>query len=88
MDQDKDRDTYPGGERFTQTERQMRHDLTRYIERRVFPAEREDIVASARRMHAPDTVVDRLEKLPAGFYGGFADVWEALHPSESRRWSP
>src|SRR5581483_7652653 len=72
-------DPFPGGERLTQEELELRHDLTRYIERHIFPAEREDIVASARRRHAPPEVISRLEKLPPGFYNGFPDVWDALH---------
>jgi hypothetical protein len=79
-------DPYPGGERLTHEELELRHDLARYIERRIFPAEREEVVASARRMRAPREVIERLERLPSGFYDGFPAVWESLHPSESRRW--
>jgi len=84
---DKRVDPYPGGERLTRGERDRQQNLTQYIERHIFPADREHIVASARRLHAPDAVISRLERLPAGLYDGFADVWEALHPSESKRWS-
>jgi len=62
------------------------HDLARYIEHHIFPAERDDIVASARRMQAPRPVVERLEMLPSCFYDGLPDVWDALHPSEGQRW--
>jgi hypothetical protein len=78
---------FPGGERMTLEEVGLRHDLARYIERHIFPAEREDIVASARRLHAPPEVIARLEKLPPRFYDGFPDVWHAFHPSEARRWN-
>ena len=79
---------YPGGERISRDELALRHDLARYVDRYIFPAERDDIVASAVGLHAPAEVVRRLEKLPNRFYDGFLDVWSALHPSESKRWSP
>jgi Protein of unknown function (DUF2795) len=80
-------DPFPGGERLTLEELELRHDLARYIERHIFPAERDDIVASARRLHAPPEVIARLERLPRRFYDGFPDVWDAFHPSEARRWN-
>jgi hypothetical protein len=76
----------PGGERLSHEEIELRHDLARYIEGHIFPAERDDIVASARGMNAPQAVIDRLEMLPSRFYDGFPDVWDALHPSEGKRW--
>jgi hypothetical protein len=80
-------DRMPGGERLTREEVELRHDLARHIEGHIFPADREQIVANARAMHAPQPVIDRLEMLPAGFYDGFPDVWDALHPSEGKRWA-
>lgn len=76
-----------GGEQLSHAEIEMRHDLARYLEGHIFPADRDEIVANARAMHAPRTVVDRLEMLPAGMYDGFPDVWDALHPSEGKRWA-
>src|SRR5438128_982273 len=58
-------DPFPGGERMTRAELDFRHDLARYIERRAFPGTREDIVASAKRLHAPLPVIERLEMLPS-----------------------
>jgi hypothetical protein len=81
----REKEAFPGGDGLSPAER--RHDLARYIEGRVFPATREEIVASAVGMHAPPAVVERLEMLPSRFYDGFPDVWEALHPSESKRWA-
>ena len=68
-------------------ELERRHDLARYIEGHIFPATREEIVASARSTHAPQVVIERLEMLPSRFYDGFPDVWDALHPSEGKRWT-
>ena len=79
--------SYPGGERLTQAELTLRHDLGRYVERHIFPADREDIVASARRLHAPPDVIERFGMLPRGVYADIADIWSALHPSEGNRWA-
>jgi hypothetical protein len=44
---------------------------------RVFPADREALVASAREFEAPDDVMDRLSSLPPGrTYQNAAEVWE------------
>jgi uncharacterized protein DUF2795 len=44
---------------------------------RVFPADREALLASARELEAPDDVISRLETLPTGTtYRNAAEVWE------------
>ncbi|HEY0533599.1 MAG TPA: DUF2795 domain-containing protein [Actinoplanes sp.] len=44
---------------------------------RVFPADRETLLASAREFEAPDDVIDRLSALPPGrIYQNAAEVWE------------
>jgi hypothetical protein len=73
-------------ERTTDDESGLRHDLALCIDREIFPATRDQIVDSARRLHAPQTVIDRLERLPAGIYAWYSDVWDAMHPSEKKRW--
>ncbi len=55
-----------------------RSDLARHLEGSVFPASRDSLVASARRMHAPEHLVDRLSELPDGTYSHNEAVWEAL----------
>jgi hypothetical protein len=57
---------------------EARTDLARRLEGSVFPADRDELVTSARRMHAPDALVDRLSRLPAGTYTHTEAVWEAL----------
>ena len=55
-----------------------RSDLARHLEGSVFPATRDALVASARRMHAPEGLVDRLSQLPDRTYSHTESVWEAL----------
>jgi len=44
---------------------------------RVFPGDRETLLASARGFEAPDDVIERLESLPPGkTYQNAAEVWE------------
>jgi hypothetical protein len=45
---------------------------------RIFPADREALLDSARGFEAPDDVLDRLSTLPAGTtYQNAAEVWHA-----------
>lgn len=64
-----------------------RTDLARHLEGSVFPADRDALVASARRRHAPDALIDRLSRLPDGTYTHTEAVWEALggRPEPGRR---
>ncbi len=55
-----------------------RADLARHIEGSVFPADRHALVESARRMNAPQQIIDRLSGLPEGVYSHTEAVWEAL----------
>ncbi|HVF13821.1 MAG TPA: DUF2795 domain-containing protein [Acidimicrobiales bacterium] len=55
-----------------------RTELARHLEGSVFPADRDALVASARRMNAPDDLVDRLSRLRDGEYTHTEAVWEAL----------
>lgn len=44
---------------------------------RIFPADREALIASARGFEAPDDVIDRLESLPQGTtYRNASEVWK------------
>jgi hypothetical protein len=55
-----------------------RSELARHLEGCVFPADREALIASARRMHAPDELVGRLARLADGTYTNTQAVWEGL----------
>ncbi len=55
-----------------------RADLARHIEGSIYPADRDALVASARRMNAPQKIIDRLSRLPDGVYSHTEAVWEAL----------
>jgi hypothetical protein len=55
-----------------------RAELARFIEPSVFPADRDALLDSARGQHAPDSVLDRLARLPDGTYTHTQAVWEAL----------
>jgi Protein of unknown function (DUF2795) len=65
---------------------EARSDLARHLEPGRFPATREEVIGMAQELHAPEAVVDQLERLPAGRYATFGEVWEALGgPREPRR---
>jgi hypothetical protein len=55
-----------------------RSNLARHLEPSVFPAGRDALVESARRMQAPAELVDRLSTLPDDTYTHTEAVWEAL----------
>ena len=57
---------------------EARSDLARHLEGSVFPARPDALVASARRMHAPQDLVDRLSRLPDRTYSHTEAVWEEL----------
>lgn len=57
---------------------ELRADIARYLVPSVFPAERSEIVESARANHAPEPIVELLRSLPAGFYENMQVVWEGL----------
>ena len=56
-----------------------RADLARFVQPYVFPADRDELLASAREMQAPPDVVDAYGRLPAGrVFGSVDEVWQAL----------
>jgi len=60
-------------------EAEARAELARSLAGAEYPARREDLVARARRTHAPDAQVEGLERLPDRQpYGTFGEVWDAL----------
>jgi hypothetical protein len=65
-------------ERLPDEEADLRRDLGRFLEGKIFPATREEIIADAEQMNAPEHVMAEFERLPEGTYEGFPFVWEAL----------
>jgi hypothetical protein len=64
---------------------ERRSELARHLEPSVFPCSRGDVLASARRQHAPDAVMRLLERLPDGEYQSIESVWEGLGGARERR---
>ncbi len=57
---------------------EARAELARHLQPRVFPADRDTLVASARQSGADETLVARLGQLPEGTFAHLEAVWEAL----------
>jgi len=58
---------------------EARADIARFLTPSAFPADREALLADAEGNHAPATVVERLQALPAGrTFENVQDVWRAL----------
>jgi hypothetical protein len=58
---------------------EARADIARFLTPSAFPADREALLADAEANHAPATVVERLQALPAGrAYENVQDIWGAL----------
>jgi hypothetical protein len=55
-----------------------RTELARYLEHRQFPARPGELAAHARERHAPDSVVEQLERAPDQVYETVSEVWVAL----------
>ena len=56
-----------------------RSELGRFIPRSALPGDRDDLLAAAEEMEAPQWVVDRLGELPAGQqYETINQIWAAL----------
>jgi hypothetical protein len=60
----------------TRQEVELRQDLARFLERKIFPATRDDIVKDAAEMGAPDHVIAWFKRLPERSYEGFPQIWE------------
>jgi hypothetical protein len=57
---------------------EARTELARHLQPSIFPADRETLIASARRSGAGDELVDQLGNLPDGTFDHLEAVWEAL----------
>ena len=64
-----------------------RSRLGRYIPLSALPGTRDEFIAAARGMEAPDDIVAALERLPEGqSYETVSQIWAALgHHNEARR---
>src|SRR5437588_10150657 len=62
----------------THDEVEARAELARHLQPSVFPADRDALVESARRMGASDEMAERLGGLPEGTFDHLEAVWEAL----------
>ncbi|MFI5908972.1 DUF2795 domain-containing protein [Dactylosporangium sp. NPDC051541] len=63
----------------TPDEVEARSNLGRYIPMASLPGDRDDLIAGATELEAPDEVLDALEALPAGTqFQTVNEVWAAL----------
>jgi len=63
----------------TYDEVEGRSRLGRYIPRASLPGDRDDLIAGASELNAPDDVLNMIESLPEGeTYETVAQIWEAL----------
>lgn len=71
----------------TAEEVERRSTLGRYIPRTSLPGDRDDVIAGARRLNAPDDVIAELNALPEGEkFETVNQIWAALgHHNEERR---
>lgn len=67
---------------------QARSEMGRFIPLSALPGDREDLLAAADEMEAPDHVLAELRRLPAGqVYQTVSQAWAALgHHNEEHRW--
>jgi hypothetical protein len=58
---------------------ERRSELGRHLDMSAFPTDRNGVLADAERNHAPDAVLDLLNRLPEGrTFRNTQDVWTAL----------
>ena len=62
-----------------------RRELSRHLRATMFPADRDALVAEARKESAPAAVIDALRQLPEGeAFATVHEVWAALTSSSAR----
>ncbi|MDQ4071046.1 MAG: DUF2795 domain-containing protein [Actinomycetota bacterium] len=59
-------------------EAEARSRMAAYLRPSIWPADRGELIACARELHAPGEVIDQLSRLPEGTYTHTEAVWEAL----------
>ena len=57
---------------------ELRSELARHLQPGRFPASRPEVLAMAQELHAPDPVIELLNRLPEGRYDTIGEVWLAL----------
>jgi hypothetical protein len=73
--------TLAGGVPDGMTERDVaeRAEIASYLGKEVWPAGSEALIAKARDLNAPDSVLEQLGRLPdSAVFGNVQDVWQAL----------
>jgi hypothetical protein len=73
--------TLAGGVPDGMTERDVaeRAELASYLGKEVWPAGSAALLAKARDLNAPDSVLEQIERLPdSAVFGNVQDVWQAL----------
>jgi len=70
----------------TDEELEARTDLARHLEPSIFPADRQALIESAERHHAPEWILDALAGLSGDrIFENTEAVWEALGGSREAR---
>jgi hypothetical protein len=64
---------------------ELRSDIARYLVPSAFPADKAELLETARESQAPDLVLGTLERLPEGQFENVQAVWEALGGSAEER---
>jgi hypothetical protein len=85
--------TEPGSDRtgappgMTPAEVARRSNLGRFVPMDALPGRRDEVIEGARRMTAPDAVIEELKRLPADKeFETVSQIWAALgHHNEARR---
>jgi hypothetical protein len=62
-----------------------RAELGRWLGPGVFPAQKDDLLARLRDVHAPDSLAELLGALPDAEYGSVGDIWRTLSGHAERR---
>ena len=71
----------------TATEAERRTRFASFLNRSLFPADREKIRAAALAAHAPDDGLAVIDRLPDGEFMNLAEAWNAAGGGiESQRW--
>ncbi len=68
--------TEAGTGSLTPQEVELRQDLARFLDGKIFPATQDDVLANARSNGAPEHVTAWFKRLPNRTYEGFPEVWE------------
>jgi hypothetical protein len=62
-----------------------RSELARWLNPSAFPGDRQSLIDAAKENQAPDSVLEKLSRLPEGKYENVNEVWTALGGREESR---